>query len=55
MDFFKEYFSDHKFETIVTKDLLDYLNKNLLIDINDRKNKYNGFSNQVYPKKLILN
>lgn len=39
MDFFlKNYFSDHKFETIITKDFLAYLNKNLLIDIDDSLN-----------------
>ena len=36
--FLKNYFSDHKFETIVTKDFLAYLNQNLLIDIDDSLN-----------------
>ena len=33
--FLKNYFNNYKFKTIVTKDFLAYLNKNLLIDVKD--------------------
>jgi hypothetical protein len=38
--FLKQYFQDHKFQTIVTEDFLEYLDKNLLNNKSDELNIY---------------